>query len=220
MNNKSIIALLLLAFISAKTYAQEEENYVEFNDRNNIVHGVYVGINVNYGEIDGKATYMSGFKVAYVANQQFEVGFEGKFIYSDQDVYNSLQSRTEDLIGGYGGLHLEPIFFSKSRFNLSFPLLIGAGGVGYIRSNSEHQEELTEEDFVCVFIAEPGVSVLYNLSRFLQLEAGIKYRLSSKIEFPERPLDNINGFSAGIGIKMGIFNMGRNRYKKNISDEE
>lgn len=223
MNNQKLIAFFLFLFLAVFSYAQEDEDYVEFNDRNNIVHGVYLGINLNYGQIDGKDTYMSGLKVAYVANQQFEVGFEGTFFYSEQDVFNPTLSRDEDLLGFYGGLHLEPIFFSKSRVNLSFPLLIGGGAVGYIGddyNDDDFEENLDEDDFVPVFIVEPGVSLLFNISRYLQVEAGVKYRFSSKIDFEDRPLDRINGFSAGVGIKVGIFNMGRNRYKKNIQDEE
>ena len=216
------ISLLVLVFMSALTsYGQEEtDEYLEFNDRNNVVHGVYVGINMGLGEIDGKNAYNGGLKIAYVANQQFEVGFAGNFLYSEQDIYNNSLSRNEDLIAVYGGLHLEPIFFSKRRVNLSFPLLLGAGAVGYIdnkfKNDESYGDDLTEDDFDAVFVAEPGINALFNISRYLQLEAGVKYRFSSRIDLPPTRITRINGFSAGIGIKVGIFNMGRNRYKKNV----
>ncbi len=221
MNNQKSITLLFLSLFSLFSFAQEEGEYVEFNDRNNIVHGVYLGLNGRFGEIDGQDTYTGGLKIAYVANQQFEVGFEGNFLYSEQDVFNTALSRNEDLIGGYGGLHLEPIFFSKSRVNLSFPLLIGAGVVGYIDDNftdDDFDEEFDEHDIDVVFVAEPGVSLLFNISRYLQLEAGVKYRFSSKTNLTNGPIDRINGFSGGIGVKVGVFNLGRNRYKKKIQD--
>ena len=214
MNNQKSIVLLLCSLFGVMSFAQEDQNYVEFNDRDNVVHGVYLGLNVRYGEIDDADTFIGGFKVAYVANQQFEIGFEGNFIYSDQDVFNTALSRREDLIGGYGGLHLEPIFFSKSRVNLSFPLLIGAGGIGVIEddfNDYDFEEELTEDDFDAIFVAEPGISLLYNISRYVQVEAGVKYRFSSKINLVNSPVDRINGFSGGVGIKAGVFNMGRNR---------
>lgn len=202
--------------------AQDEENYVTFNDRKNVVHGVYLGLTSAYGEIDGKDTYIGGIKVAYVANQQFEVGFVAKGLYSEQNVFSAQNNINENLVGGYAGLHLEPILFSKSAVNLSFPLLIGAGAVGYVDRQliDDDNVELTEDDIAVLFVLEPGVSVLFNLNRFVQLEAGVKYRFSNKIDLFESPVTRINGFSAGIGIKLGIFNMGRNRYKKNIQDEE
>ncbi len=223
---KTTLAYLLLVFgalffVNAQEEQSDEEegDYVEFNDRNNVVHGVYLGLSTRYGEIKGKDAFMAGLKIAYVANQQFEVGFEGNFLYSEQDVFNSALGRREDMIGAYGGLHLEPILFGKSRVSLSFPLLIGAGGVGYIGNNfndEDYEEELTEDDFDGFFVAEPGINVLFNVSRYLQLEAGMKYRLTSQINLVPDSIDRLNGFSVGIGIKVGVFNMGRNRYKKKI----
>lgn len=214
---------LLIIFMSSfnVVLAQNEQNndYVEFNDRKNVVHGVYLGLTTAFGEINGQDTFMGGLKVAYVANQQFEVGFAGNFLYSEQNIFSSVNNRKEDLIGAYGGLHLEPILFSKSKVNLSFPILIGAGGVGYIGNNfndEDFEEELNEDDFDAVFVVEPGVSLLFNVSRYLQLEASVKYRLSSRFDLGPTSIDRINGFSGGIGIKVGVFNMGRNRYKKKV----
>jgi len=220
------ILLLALVGIIASGFSQDStqddsDDYLEFNDRNNVVHGVYLGLSTRYGEIKNKDAFMAGLKIAYVANQQFEVGFEGNFLYSEQDLFNSTLGRREDLIGAYGGLHLEPILFGKSRVSLSFPLLIGAGGVGYIGNNFNDEdfgEELMEDDFDGFFVAEPGVNVLFNISRYLQLEAGIKYRFTTQINLVPDSIDRLNGFSAGIGVKVGVFNMGRNRYKKNIDD--
>lgn len=223
---KTILTYLLIVFgalffVNAQEEQSDEEDgdYVEFNDRNNVVHGVYLGLNFAYGEIDDEDTYMGGFKVAYVANQQFEVGFAAKFLYSEQNIFNSQDGINEDLIGGYAGLHLEPILFSKSAVNLSFPLLIGAGAVGYADRNLIRNDEdidLNDDEVAVLFVLEPGVSALFNINRYLQLEAGIKYRLSNKIDLFDSPVERINGFSAGIGLKVGVFNLGRNRYKKKI----
>ncbi|MDT0607506.1 hypothetical protein [Croceitalea rosinachiae] len=221
MNNQKASIFLLLLFLGFQTYAQDNEGeYITFNDRKNVVHGVYVGLTMAYGEIEGEDTYIGGIKVAYVANQQFEVGFEGKFLYSEQNIFNTTNNLNEDLFAAYAGFHLEPIFFSKSRVNLSFPLFIGGGAVGYIDGDAVRRDEdinIDEDDVDPVFVLEPGMSALFNISRYVQLEAGIKYRFSSKIELANSPIDRINGFSGGIGIKLGIFNMGRNRYKKQLN---
>ncbi|MCP4975493.1 MAG: hypothetical protein GY931_04980 [Maribacter sp.] len=220
MKIKTIILLASLISLPIIVISQENnEEYLEFNDRKNVVHGVYLGLTMGYGEVDGTDTYLGGLKVAYVANQQFEVGFVGNFIYSDQDLYNSVLSQREDLIGAYGGIHIEPIFFSKSRVNLSFPLLVGAGGIGYIDDyfhDEYYDEDWDENDFDPFFVTEPGVNLLFNVSRYLQLEAGVKYRFTSKVDLKPNGIVNVNGFSAGIGIKVGVFNMGRNRYKQNL----
>ncbi len=218
-NQKSILFLLLIAF-TLGGYAQVDEgNYITFNDRRNVVHGVYLGLSMGYGEIEGEDTYVAGFKVAYVANQQFEVGFLTKGLYSRQNIFNPRTQDNDDLFAGYAGFHFEPIFFGKSRVSLSFPLFIGGGAVGYVdRDLVENDEDfdVDDDDLDAIFVLEPGVNVLFNISRYAQIEAGIKYRFSSKIELVDSPIDRINGFTSEIGIKLGIFNMGRNRYKKQL----
>lgn len=219
---KITILFLSLMGISFLTHAQDDNTeYLEFNDRKNVVHGVYLGISARYGEIDDKETLFTGLKIAYVANQQFEVGLSTVGFYSQQNLAGNLSVSNEDLIGGYVGLHLEPIFFSKSRVNLSFPVMFGAGAVGYVDgdffTNDDYDYDYDDfETSDVIFVVEPGINVLFNVSRFVQLEAGVKYRFSSSIDLVPNSIERIDGFSAGVGIKVGIFNMGRNRYKKNI----
>ncbi len=220
MKNQKIIFALLLLFTVFMARAQNDDgDYITFNDRRNVVHGVYIGLTMGYGEIDGQNTYVGSFKIAYVANQQFEVGLLLKGLYSEQDIFNPRSNTRDDLLASYAGFHLEPILFGKSRVSLSFPLLIGGGAVGYIERNigrNSDDFDLENDDIDPIFVLEPGVNALFNISRFVQLEAGIKYRFSSKIELADSPIDRINGFTGEIGIKLGIFNMGRNRYKKTL----
>lgn len=221
INQKSIImkqvkriSAALFFLFGIIGWAQESGDYVEFNDRKNVVHGVYLGFAGHYGKIAGKDTYLGSVKIAYVANQQFEVGFVGVGLYSEQN-YASSSFSVGDFVGGYGGLHLEPIFFGKSKVNLSLPLLIGGGAVGFL--DGDIDDPFTDvNDWEAVFVFEPGISILYNISRYVQLETGFKYRISSNTQFVSDKPNNINGYSVGLGIKIGVFNMGRNRYKKNI----
>ncbi len=224
-NFTQFVLLLVLLCCSSQLKAQEEEpkDYIEFNDRKNVVHGVYLGLTAHYGELKSIPTYGFGFKMAYVANQQFEVGIAATVLQSDQE-FITVQDVDNKLIGAYVGAHLEPIFFSKKRVNLSFPLFVGVGGIGYTTPREDDfDDEFIEDEFEnvnTIFVVEPGVSALFNISRYVQLEAGVKYRFTNKIDLATSPIKRLNGFSTGIGVKVGVFNMGRNRYKKNISEKE
>ncbi|GAA3517768.1 hypothetical protein GCM10022393_34890 [Aquimarina addita] len=218
------LLFLFIIFFAQLPNAQELENsdYIEFNDRKNIVHGVYLGFNGSYGEMDNKDTHFIGLKAAYVANQKFEVGVSINGFYSQQNSIGRSSTYQEDLVGIYTGIHLEPILFSKSKINLSFPVLFGVGVAGYIDDsfNDDNDEFDDSEDNGDAFsIIEPGISILYNLSRYVQLETGIKYRISSRLDIFEGGIERINGVSVGLGIKVGVFNIGRNRYKKNVPNE-
>ncbi|RUA19066.1 MAG: hypothetical protein DSY83_01045 [Flavobacteriia bacterium] len=219
INQKTTLPLLFL-FWGLLGFAQDDDGeYITFNDRKNVVHGVYLGLSTYFGEIEGEDTYIGGLKVAYVANRQFEVGFMANILYSQQDIFNPRTVNNDDIVAVYGGLHLEPILFGKNRVSLSFPLLIGGGGMGYVDHDAVRRDEnvdLDDDDIDAIFVLEPGMNVLFNVSRYVQLEAGIRYRMSSKIDLAQSPLERINGFSGGIGVKLGVFNMGRNRYRKQL----
>src|SRR5690606_36102754 len=192
------------------------------NDRKNVVHGVYAGFTTYFGEINSKNTYIMGFKLAYVANRKLEVGFAGGGLYS-RNYLSEFVNEISDLIGGYGGIHIEPILFGKSKVSLGFPLFLGFGGAGFAKDDYRKGNQNGDpqfEDWDSFFLVEPGVNLLYNLSRYVQLEAGVRYRISTKLELDPNQIKSINGFSAGVGVKIGVFNLGRNRYKKSINDDE
>ncbi len=221
MNNQKTTAFLLFLLMGTMGFSQnDDDQYITFNDRKNVVHGVYLGLSTYFGEIEGENTYIGALKVAYVANRQFEVGFMANVLYSPQDIFNPRTNNNDDIVAVYGGLHLEPILFGKKRVSLSFPLLIGGGVAGYVDHDAVVRDEdvdLNDDDLDAVFVLEPGMNVLFNISRYVQLEAGFRYRMSSRIELAQSPVDRLNGFSGGIGVKLGVFNMGRNRYKKQLN---
>ncbi len=222
MRNLKVILLFSLICCINSSIAQESNEYIEFNDRKNIVHGVYLGFGLGYGEIKSEETAIAELKIAYVANRKLEIGLITKAIYSDQRLSGIFSSNTADLGAVYSGLHVEPILFSKAKINLSFPILIGAGAAGYINPDWENDEfeQNQNEEWDAILVAEPGINVLYNISRYFQLEAGIRYRISSAVKLSPDLIDNINGFSTSIGIKVGVFNLGRNRYKKNMPNDK
>ena len=86
--------------------------------------------------------------------------------------------------------------------------MIGGGVVGYV---DHYFEDFDIEEWDAYFVFEPGLSVQYNISRFIQLEAGVKYRFSSDVNLYAGSIKNINGFSGGIGMKFGVFNMRRDK---------
>ena len=216
-----IITFALTCIGISNAQEKETDDYVEFDDRKNTVHGVYLGLGGHYGRMDGEDTAFATLKLAYVANRQLEVGFAVTGFYNDRpntqpDMFNG---NKVVLIGGYGGFHVEPILFGKRFISISFPTLIGGGGVTYrgIDTLENDDVELEDKDFDNFFIVEPGINILYNFSRFTQLETGIRYRFTSDYDLsPFKGKGNLNGYSIVVGLKIGIFNMGR---KKKIKDK-
>lgn len=221
MNQSKFILAFNLMLLPLSLISQENGDYVEFNDRKNVVHGVYAGVTTYFGEVNGEDAYVMGFKLAYVANRKLEIGLAGGGFYS-RNYFSEHVNENSDLLGGYGGIHIEPILFGRSKVSIGFPLFLGFGGAGFAKDDYKEASRNGDpqfEDWDSFFLVEPGVNLLYNLSRYVQLEAGVRYRISTEIELNPGYIKSINGFSAGLGVKIGIFNMGRNRYKKNINEE-
>lgn len=213
---KKAIVLPFIVLFFVPLYGQNKANndYIEFDDRKNVVHGVYIGFNAQYGKIENKDVVLGAFKIAYVANQKLEIGFAVKGFSSESfDVNNDYISQKDMvLVGGYGGLHVEPILFGKRFISVSFPLLVGGGLVGYFDYDDFiEDEEFDHSDYDDFFVVEQGINILYNFSRFTQVETGIRYRFTSEYDLFPYKKGNLNGFSVGIGLKVGIFNMGRNK---------
>ena len=214
---KTSTKLLLFCCIAYNLtgYSQKKESqgYIEFNDRKNILHGVYLGFDVAYGKIDGKNNAsIFGIKVAYVANQKMELGIAVRTLFSGLTEIDKTSGGDFDLRGIYGGLHVENVFFNNKKVKLSIPVLLG---IGYIDGSGDF---VKSTDMMGVL--EPGINVLYNLNKYIQLEGGIKYRFSTPIDPVPTVLDNINGTSIGLGAKIGVFNLGKNRYKKQLHDHQ
>ena len=156
--------IILLTYLLQDVNAQENNDQIEFNDNQKSIHGIYFGVGGYYGAINKKDTYATAVKFAYVANQQFEIGFGATGFYTDKNK-QGLSKTDNDAVGVYEGFHLEPILFSKSKVNLSFPLLIGAGALTVIQNNNSIYED---EDWNPVFVLEPGASITYNINKFIQ----------------------------------------------------
>lgn len=221
---KKTITLIFVIVISNCLQAQKQESddYIQFDDRKNIVHGVYLGFNLHYGRLNTpgtKGAVFGNFKLAYVANQKMEIGIGVTGFFNERnnnrpDLFNGDKIA---LIGGYAGIHLEPILFGKRFISVSFPLLVGGGALGYFgNSFTDEYDDIREEDLEEFFVVEPGINILYNFSRYTQFETGIRYRFTSKYDVLPYDEGNLNGFSIGAGLKIGIFNMGR---KKKIKDD-
>ena len=216
------IGVIIVLFQTMLCIGQETEgDFIEFDDRKNVVHGVYIGLFQHITQISNRSTGLVNLKLAYVANKQLEVGISANVFFSKQPNNTTLfEGEYVSLFGGYMGLHLEPILYGRHKFSLSFPIMLGGGVITILKYNEDgtlsernfNKDSQIVDEFL---IVEPGFNVLYNISRFLQIEAGILYRVSTNYELKVFE-DNINGFSAGMGLKMGIFNLGR---KKKIKDD-
>jgi hypothetical protein len=90
----------------------------------------------------------------------------------------------------YGGLFIEPVFFSNSVVHFSIPTVLGCGNVtGHQIYNlySERDPPMVhwghEKNHSVFWVFEPGLDAEFVLSKHFRMGAGIRYRLVSNLNF-------------------------------------
>lgn len=220
---KSFIYTIILACLTAGMYAQESDSEVRtiFGGKKNRHNGGYGAIMVNYSQIIDRDAILIGGRGAWVVDHGFGLGLGGYGFMTDPQM-DPIKGEEYQVSGGYGGLLLEPIVGAKSPIHLSFPILIGAGGVAYNKHWQEYEEDQSDketyEDSDAFFVFEPGVELEFNMVKFFRLGLTVTYRYTSEIQLsykegtPDAPNPNVigstdmlRGFNYGIVLKFGKF---------------
>lgn len=179
--------------------------------------GGYLGINMGYTTIDGEDAFIAGGRAMFVANHYIGIGFGGKgFMTMPKE--DSLRITYRDgsrspgygtttyisNAGGYGGLYIEPVLYSLKPIHVSFPIMIGAGGVvSEIWSDDWEYSKSTSSAF---FIIEPGVDVEFNIAQWFRIGLGASYRVTTNVDgLAQRPSNLMEGVNYGVTFKFGWF---------------
>jgi hypothetical protein len=206
-----------------KSRTEQEFKTIFNGNRNNnkIIHGGYGGIMMNYTQIDNKDAFLAGLRGMWIINHGIGIGIGGygfaNELHFDHNSDNNDNDKNDySLAGGYGGLVIEPIIGAKHPVHVSFPVLIGAGGVAAIRdyywsTNHPHDDyEYYAEDAEAFFVVEPGVEVELNMVKFFRIAIGGYYRFTSNVSlypyYTSEVIDpELSGFSVGLTLKFGKF---------------
>ncbi|WP_297088573.1 hypothetical protein [uncultured Draconibacterium sp.] len=204
---------ILLAFILATGLAYAQDDY--YNDQvetifsNRKSNGGYGAFSVGYTQIDGRDAMVAGARGAFIFDHSFAIGLAGYGFVNDLEHYDYRPNPEERffLAGGYGGLFFEPIVGGTKPVHVSFPILVGMGGISLIEHNRwDWDWNYTHEyDTDLFFVFEPGVELEVNLTRFFRIAAFGSYRLTSDIKLYDTGADVLRGFNVGMTFKFGKF---------------
>ncbi|KYG83588.1 hypothetical protein AWN68_01940 [Roseivirga echinicomitans] len=208
----TILSIALLLFIGFGAFAQEpdQEFRTIFNNNGIRSNGGYGGITTGYSKIADRDAILIGGHGAWLINHQFGLGFGGTAFATERKTDTQLNNRYS-IAGGYGGLRMEVILMPKSPIHLSFPILVGAGGVTYVESGRDY-DFAREEDSQAFFVTEAGAEIEINVIKFMRLSFGAHYRYTSDIGLtyldggaPITDKDALRGMSGKISLKFGKF---------------
>lgn len=212
------IAVLLLAEpISAQNdeNAQEEPFRTILGNQSTAVGG-YISFGMGNTIINDNNSFLGQFRMAARLGHGFSIGLAGSgftdWMYGLNYDRPGISPNGYYIEGGYGGILIEPVLAPYFPVHISFPLLLGAGGVAFTEdwddnnwNNFENDTERNVLESDAYFVAEPGVELEFNLARFVRMGAGVSYRFTSAIEVDGRKEHLLNGLNSSISIKLGIF---------------
>lgn len=227
---KPAILSALLVMICLSSFAQEnvtEERTVrdekrtwdekkEIRDRQemqtllgrNQPGGAYGGFSVGYSSIDDRQAVLFGGKFMWIASHSIGFGFGGTGFINEFH-YEPLLDREVAIAGGYGGLYIEPILLPRFPVHLSFPVLLGAGGVSYVTKDASYNDNFVEDSEAFLLI-EPGAELELNLTRHFRFAIGASYRFPTSFDVgttgaPAVSAKSIEGMTYMVTFKFGRF---------------
>lgn len=208
---KKIILLLSVIACSVTMFGQEEQTSP--NEMQTIFgkvesHGGYGGLSFGYTNLDKRDVAVFNARGAWLINHNFGIGFSGTGFVSTYRYDNALASDAF-ISGGYGGLMFEYILKPMSPVHLSFPVVIGAGGVAYMKKplemNDYNDHQYNPEDADPFAFIKPGIEVELNMMRYFRCSIGAYYMQTSNVNLINTSSGLLNGFSGMINFKFGKF---------------
>jgi len=203
------IMIFLLPALALPMTAQEDENEIQtlFGNKSN---GGYGAFSIGFTQVNQIQTITMGGRGEWIIGHSLGLGFYGSGFMTD--FVKTSTDLNYNLVGGHGGIVVEPIIFPRFPVHVSFPLKAGIGGIAYAENqqagfNGNYDGYIKSTDYF--LIAEPGVELEFNLTRWMRLAIGASYTATTDIHFNNtlEPIANnaLKGISGGVTIKFGKF---------------
>lgn len=210
------VLLLSLTVVGQQNNPVQDEQFATVFGNQQADLGGYVSLGFGNTIINDNNALFGQFRLAARLGHSFSIGIAGAgfsdWLYGLNHDRPDMSPDGYFIEGGYGGILLEPVFAPNFPVHLSFPVLIGAGGVAL----SEETEKYDWDDFEyetghfvlasdAFLVIEPGIELEFNLSRYVRMGAGISYRFTNAIDIEGSREYLLNGLSGSVNLKLGVF---------------
>lgn len=212
MKNLKFFFSILLAAGMLNVAAQRSQEPIQTLLGDSPSLGVFLGFGGKMSTFNKQEGLMLGGELNMVLGRGMNIGFHGYGLVTEtnSDNFDEFGKQLYYNIG-YGGLTLEPVFFSERAVHFTVPVLLGGGGIGESRyplvdadnQNSDEFPGFYRSDFF--FYAEPGLNIELNLVEYVRIYAGASYRFVYDVDLPNLSDSDMTGFGVNMGLRVGIF---------------
>ena len=157
-------------------------------------------------DFNDESLVLAGLRGGWIINRTLGIGIEGHGVIPTTKFENITEDPNQEvsLLGGYGGMFLELIFFSNEVVHVTFPTSAGAGWLGYhLTSNNTIMDQEVDSDVF--WYIEPGANLEFNISRNFRLATGLSKRFTQDFELQNTASDAFNKLNYYVTLKIGGF---------------
>ncbi len=190
--------IIFVASVMVTPVLAQEETLIS----GQLEHGGYAGPVVKFTTINNDWEVMVGGRGGWIINHSFVLGGGGYGLVTDVEAEHIDRTRDVVLELGYGGGMLEYVGYPNELIHYSASLLIGGGGVNYIR---EITETRLYSDADAFFVLEPEVNFMVNITTHFRAGVGAGYRLISGVDLAGLSDSDIGGLSINMVFKFGDY---------------
>jgi hypothetical protein len=201
---KQSLILLMVLLIATFGFSREQTLLV-----GNVDHGGYGGPAFKIAQIgpNNSNAVLAGGQGGWIIDHKFIIGGGGYGLTTDVRA-DWIDFRTFDgepqphyLNFGYGGLLLGFIPNSDDLVHYEIYGLFGGGAVDYRIKDAEQSYDSSDG----IFVAEPGINIMVNVTPFFRIGAGASYRYVSGLNDDVLTNEDLSGISGQIIFKFGSF---------------
>jgi hypothetical protein len=171
--------------------------------------GGYGAIGLKTGEFSGEHLVVATAKGGWIINRVFAIGVDINGIVPTSK-YDGITGSTDQaiLIGGFGGLFIEPIVFSNQVVHVTFPVTGGAGWLGYNEdwernTTNDYENNLIDDDVF--WYVEPGAALEINVAKNFRINMGMSKRFTQDLQLINTDLADFEGYNYFFTFKFGKF---------------
>lgn len=199
------VALALLTILPSAAHAQRDETLLGRRGLSSV--GGFGGPVVKFSRLAGADAVISGGRGGVILNRRLVIG-GGGYAVASENIRTDFQfddGSRPALQLAYGGIEFEYITRPRELVHATVSLLLGGGAASYRSTATTGSTVSTRSLESDVFVAEPGVNLEVNVTRWFRPGIGVGYRYVNGSDLPGTTDGALGGAVGTLTFKFGRF---------------
>ena len=190
---KRLLPLLLLGLLAstASAYMPDEETVLDEEDNWNL----YTKLGPSYSDIGNDSGFWGTLEVGTILNNKLALGLRASSLLQGVNPGFDGYSNPDKFDIFYGGLNTEYTWRAEKLWHASLAFFVGAGQLRLNRASN------SDDDDVGLFVVEPAVNVMVNLSPRSEIGLGLGYRYTD-INDPAFDDEDLSGLVGSLFLRL------------------